>query len=260
MSVANDVESWLGAQFSFTGRRVLVTGASRGIGRALAAGFARAGADLILTARDPASLDATMAEVTGFGRKARAIACDQRDIAAIRRGLGDLGPVDVLVNNAGTEEVRPSMDVDEALWDKIVDTNLKGAFFTAQTVAAGMAGQGGGAIINIASLTSFVGVATATAYTASKSGILGMTRALAAEWAPMGIRVNAIAPGYFHTDLTDVFYQDADWVAAMTAKVPMQRLGRLEDLVGAALFLGGPASAYVTGQSLVVDGGYLATI
>ncbi|WBU61258.1 SDR family NAD(P)-dependent oxidoreductase [Paracoccus albus] len=258
--MTNDVENWLKSQMSYTGKRVLVTGASRGIGRSLAMGFAKAGADLILTARDANALDDAAAEIADLGRNAQKIACDQRDIDQIRKTLGDLGPVDVLVNNAGIEDVRPSADVDEALWDKIVDTNLKGAFFVASVVAAGMAKRGSGAIINIASLTSFVGVPTATPYTASKSGILGVTRALAAEWAPMGIRVNAIAPGYFRTGLTDVFYQDEEWVSEMTGKVPMGRLGKLEDLQGAALFLGAPASAYMTGQCLVVDGGYLASI
>lgn len=260
LPMTNDVENWLKSQMSYEGRRVLVTGASRGIGRSLAIGFAKAGADLILTARETGALDDTAGEIAELGRNARKIACDQRDISQIRSALGDLGPVDVLVNNAGVEDVRPSADVDEALWDKIVDTNLKGAFFTASTIASGMAKRGSGAIINIASLTSFVGVPTATPYTASKSGILGVTRALAAEWGPVGIRVNAIAPGYFHTGLTDVFYQNEDWVSEMTGKVPMGRLGKLDDLQGTALFLGAPASAYVTGQCLVVDGGYLASI
>lgn len=258
--MTNRAENWLTDQFSLAGRRVLVTGASRGIGQALALVFARAGADLLVTARELAALDQTVDQITELGATVQPIACDQRDVAAIRAALGGLEPVDVLVNNAGIEEVRPSLDVDEALWDRIVDTNLKGAFFTATTIADGMAQRGAGAIINLASLTSFVGVPTAAPYTASKTGVLGMTRALAAEWAPKGIRVNAIAPGYFRTGLTDVFYQNEDWVQAMTAKVPMGRLGRLEDLTGAALFLGSPASGYVTGQYLVVDGGYLATI
>jgi gluconate 5-dehydrogenase len=178
----------------------------------------------------------------------------------IRGRLAGIRPVDVLVNNAGVEEVRPAAEADEALWDKIVDTNLKGAFFISQVVAAGMAETGGGAIVNLASLTSYVGVPTAVPYGASKSGVLGMTRALAVEWAPKGIRVNAIAPGYFLTELTRAFYEDADWVAAMTAKVPLGRLGELDDLVGAALFLAGRGARYITGQCLAIDGGYLASI
>ncbi|MFD1881934.1 SDR family NAD(P)-dependent oxidoreductase [Paracoccus pacificus] len=258
--MSDELDQWLLDQFSYKGRRVLVTGASRGIGQALALGFARAGAELVVAARTETALNDTLDQIGALGGTARGIAFDQTDAGAIGPALAEIGPVDVLVNNAGTEEVRPALEVDEALWDKIADTNLKGAFFVAQAAAKGMAAQGGGSIINLASLTSFVGVPTAVPYTASKSGILGMTRALAAEWAPLRIRVNAIAPGYFRTDLTEVFYQNKAWVQAMTESVPMGRLGELQDLVGAALFLGGRASAYVTGQCLTIDGGNLAAI
>ncbi|MFV0333936.1 MAG: SDR family NAD(P)-dependent oxidoreductase [Tropicimonas sp.] len=248
------------ATFRFAGKRVMVTGASRGIGRALATAFGRAGADLILTARNAQTLAATATDLREMGRAVECLSVDQRDVGQVRERLGALKAIDVLINNAGVEEVRETLNVDEALWDRIVDTNLKGAFFVAQAVAAGMVGHGGGAIVNLASLTSYVGVPTAVPYGASKSGILGMTRALAAEWAPRGIRVNAIAPGYFRTDMTSVFYEDPAWVEAMTARVPMGRLGRLEDLAGATMFLASSASAYMTGQSLVIDGGYLACI
>ena len=160
----------------------------------------------------------------------------------VRAALGGL-EIDFLVNNAGIEDVCPSADVSEELWDRIVDTNLKGAFFVAQTVAQGMLTRGQGTIVNLASLTSFVGVPTATPYGASKSGVLGMTRALSAEWAPRGVRVNAIAPGYFRTAMTEVFYQNADWAAGMAAKIPLGRFGALEDLVGAVVYLASPASA-----------------
>jgi gluconate 5-dehydrogenase len=255
-----EMRTWLETLFSLAGQRVLVTGASRGIGRVLATGFARAGADLVITARTLAALDETATDIAALGRDVRCIACDQSRVAAIREMLADVGAIDVLINNAGTEDVRAALDVDEALWDKILDTNLKGAFFVAQAVAAGMAARRRGAIINLGSLTSFVGIPTAVPYSASKSGILGLTRALAAEWGPFGVRVNAIAPGYFRTEMTEPFYQSADWVAAMTAKVPLGRLGALDDLVGAALFLGSSAAAYVTGQCLAVDGGCLASI
>ena len=245
--------------FDFTGRRVLVTGASRGIGRTLALAFARVGADLVLTARALPSLDDTAAEARALGRDVICRAVDQQSVAAVQEGLADLPPLDVLVNNAGIEDVCPTLEVDEALWDKIVDTNLKGAFFVAQSAAKSMEGRGG-AIINLASLTSFVGVPTATPYTASKTGILGMTRAMAAEWAPLGIRVNAIAPGYFKTGLTSTFYEDEGWVQAMTDSAPMGRLGNLDDLEGATLFLASSAARYIAGQCLAIDGGFLAKI
>ena len=154
--------------------------------------------------------------------------------------------------------MRPSLEVDEALWDRILDTNLKGAFFCAQAAARRMIE--GGSILNLCSLTSEVGVPTAVPYGASKSGLLGMTRALAAEWAARGIRVNGIGPGYFRTALTEVFYQDEAWQKTMLDKIPLRRFGRLEDLIGAAVFLCSDAAAYVTGQVLYVDGGYLASI
>ncbi len=251
---------WLKSQFSFEGKRVLVTGASRGIGQTLAIGFASAGADLVIAARKVASLEETADQIRAVGRNVECVACDQSDVSAVQETLGTIGNIDVLINNAGVEEVCPSLDVSEDLWSKIVDTNLKGAFFVAQTVAKGMSEAGQGAIINLASLTSFVGVPTATPYGASKAGVLGMTRALAAEWGVKGIRVNAIAPGYFRTEMTDVFYENTAWVDRMTEQMPLRRLGALDDLVGAAIFLAAPASRYVTGHCLVVDGGYLASI
>jgi NAD(P)-dependent dehydrogenase (short-subunit alcohol dehydrogenase family) len=177
------------------------------------------------------------------------------------QAIAALGGLEILINNAGMEEVRPSLEVDEALWDRILDTNLKGAFFCAQAAAAEMKRAGkGGAIINLCSLTSYRGIPTAVPYGASKTGLLGMTRALAVEWAPLKIRVNAVAPGYFRTELTDVFYHDASWQEAMLRKIPQGRFGQLDDLTGAAIFLASDAAAYITGQCFGIDGGILAAL
>jgi NAD(P)-dependent dehydrogenase (short-subunit alcohol dehydrogenase family) len=250
--------------FDLSGRKAFVTGASRGIGRAIAEGLARAGADVAVAARGLAGLAETAAAIEAAGRRAVPVAMDVSSVAECRAGTARaaaaLGGLDILVNNAGTEEVCPSLDVEEALWDRILDTNLKGAFFAAQAAARAMRDAGrGGAILNICSLTSEIGIPTAVPYGASKTGLLGMTRALAAEWAPLAIRVNAIAPGYFRTAMTEGFYADPGWQARMLAKIPLGRFGGLGDLVGAAVFLSSDAAAYVTGTCLPVDGGFLAS-
>ena len=249
--------------FGLDGRKALVTGASRGIGEALAVGLARFGADVALAGRDLARLERCAEAVAATGRRAMPVKIDVRSVAAVRAGVEQaadtLGGLDLLINNAGMEEVCPSLEVEEELWDRILATNLKGAFFAAQA-AARLMRERGGTIVNVCSLTSAVGVPTAVPYGASKSGLLGMTRALAAEWAPLGIRVNGIGPGYFRTELTEAFYGDAGWARAMVAKIPAARFGDLRDLVGATVFLCSDAARYITGQILYIDGGYLASI
>jgi NAD(P)-dependent dehydrogenase (short-subunit alcohol dehydrogenase family) len=251
--------------FDLAGRVALVTGASRGIGARLARGLAEAGADLAVTARSAEALAETVRAIEATGRRALALPHDSAEVERARdvveRVVAGLGRLDILVVNAGVEEVRPSTEVDPALWERIHRVNLEGAFFAMQAAARHwIALDRPGAIVTICSLTSFVGVPTAAPYTASKSGLLGLTRALASEWAQKRIRVNAIAPGYFRTAMTEPFYADPAWQERMLAKIPMGRFGALDDLVGACIFLASDAAAYVTGQCLAVDGGYLASI
>lgn len=241
--------------FTLKGHRAVVTGASRGIGQALAVALSQAGAEVVLAGRNPAE----MAETAALAGGAPCVRLDVQSVPAIETAFAEIGAFDILVNNAGMEEICPSVDVDEALWDRIVDTNLKGAFFCAREAGKAFA-EKGGVILNVCSLTSEVGVPAAVPYGSSKTGLVGMTRALAVEWAGRNIRVNGIGPGYFRTRLTDVFYQNADWQAAMLGKIPAGRFGRMEDLMGAAVFLCSPAASYITGQVLYVDGGTLASL
>ena len=250
---------------SLAGKRVLVTGASRGIGRQLAWVLAGSGAHVAVAARTIEALDQTVSVINGhLGGRAIPIAMDVTSVDQIRAGTAEaaraLGGLDILVNNAGVERSAPALEVEEETWDLILDTNLKGAFFAAQAAARIMSESRGGTILNICSLSSERGIPNAVPYGCSKSGLLGMTRALATEWGRYFIRVNALAPGYVHTDMTEHFYQDREWRAAMLAKTPISRLGQADDLSGAAMFLVSDASRFVTGVCLPVDGGILASI
>lgn len=252
--------------FNLSGKTALVTGASRGIGRALSIGLAQAGAKVILTGRNESSLKSVAAEIGGEFPAPIILQLDVTDFdkapALIEKCCVSAGGLDILINNAGFESVADSLEVTPSLWDSIVNTNLKGAFFMAQTAAKLMLENENtiGSIVNLCSLSSSVGIPTAVPYTSSKSGLLGMTRALSSEWAPKGIRVNAIAPGYFRTAMTDGFFQDTDWADAMLAKIPIGRFGQVEDLIGAVVFFCSPSASYITGQMLTIDGGYLASI
>ncbi len=248
--------------FLLTGKVAAITGASRGIGRSVARALASAGAAVALMARDEPALREMHQELVAEELRAELFVIDVADVASIdatfERVRSSMGRLDILINNAGVEQICPSLDVAEPLWDRIVGTNLKGAFFCAQAAARRM--QHGGAIINMCSLTSEIGVPGAAAYGASKSGLAGLTRTLATEWAARGIRVNGIGPGYFRTALTEVFYKDERWQTQMLEKIPLRRFGKPEDLNGAVLFLCSDAASYITGQILYVDGGYMASI
>jgi len=246
--------------FSLEGRTALVTGARRGIGAAIAAGYAAAGAELILMARD-AALEDTLEAIKQHGGDASVVIADFADPAAVERAateIVDNRTVDILVNNAGTIRRAPAAATTTADWQHVIDVNLNSTWAVTRPIGAAMAERRTGKIVTIASLLSFQGGITVPAYTASKHAVAGLTRALANEWGPAGVQVNAIAPGYIATDNTTELRADPDREAAIRQRIPAGRWGRPEDVVGAAVFLASAAADYVNGHVLAVDGGWLA--
>ncbi len=251
----------MAADFRLDGRCALVTGAARGLGQAMAIALAEAGADV--AGADVEETGMTRARVEAAGRRFAAIGHDLRGTAAARRVVEDaahaLGRLDIVVNNAGIIRRADSVDFTEADWDDVVDLNLKSVFFVSQAAARVFLAQGrGGKIVNIASMLSFQGGIRVPSYTASKSGVLGLTRLLANEWAAKGINVNAIAPGYMATANTAPLRADPSRSAEILARIPAGRWGQPDDLAGAVVFLCSPAADYVHGSVLAVDGGWLA--
>lgn len=246
-------------RFSLNDRVALVTGAGRGIGRALSLGLAEAGADVVCLARTASEVEAVAAEVRSLGRRALAVSADitnqEQVTQAVEAAIAAFGKIDILVNNAGTNIRKPALDVQEPDWDRVVETNLKGPFFVAQAVGRHMCAAGYGRVINVASVGGEVALRTGVAYGSSKAGLIHMTRILALEWAKYGVTVNAIGPWYFRTSLTDKLLEDEQYVAEILARTPLGRIGEVEELVGPVLFLASEASSYVTGQALMVDGG-----
>ncbi len=249
-------------RFSLSGKRALVTGASRGLGAAMAVALAEAGADVVCASTKPNGAADTAKVIRALGRQAWTVAGDlaqpaDRDalVAATNEAAG---PIDILVNNGGTIARHPAADYPAADWDRVVSTNLDAVFFLSQWYGRQMIDRGGGKIINIASLLSFSGGVTVAAYTASKHAVAGVTKALANEWAKHNVQVNAIAPGYFETDNTQRLREDPQRVADIGARIPAARWGTPSDLAGAVVFLASDASQYVNGHLLVVDGGWMA--
>src|SRR3954467_10205115 len=245
--------------FDLHGKTALVTGASRGLGLTFAKALARAGADVAITSRTIGSLDGPCGEIEALGRRAVPLALAVRDHSSIDRAVAAahqaLGRIDILVNNAGCNIRKRALEVTWDDWNTILETNLRGPFFVAQAVARDMIARGYGRIINIGSVTAVSGYAGLGPYGASRGGIKQLTMSLADDWGPHGITVNCLAPGWFRTDQNKVMYDDPEWLAYLVDRIPLRRPGKPEDLEGAVVFLASDASAYITGQTLLVDGG-----
>ncbi|NNC89352.1 MAG: SDR family oxidoreductase [Akkermansiaceae bacterium] len=245
--------------FDLTGKTAFVSGASRGLGKGFALTLAGAGADVVITARDAADLAGTVSGIEALGRRAIPLALDVRDQDSIEAAAADAGaqagPIDILVNNAGCNVRKPALDITWDDWNLVLDTNLRGGFFLAQAIARQMIPRRSGRIINIGSVTCVAGYAGLAPYGASRGGVKQMTMSLAHDWGAHNITVNCLAPGWFKTAQNAVMYEDEGWVDYLCERIPLQRPGEPGDLDGALLFLASDASAYMTGQTLLVDGG-----
>ncbi len=246
--------------FDLRGRTALVTGASKGLGRAMAVGLARAGADVALCARNLSDLEASRAAVEALGVRAGVFPMDVLRRASVQEAVAAVvqafGRIDILVNNAGVNVRKTTLDLSEEEWDLVVDTNLKGYFLVSQAVAPHMIRQGHGKIINMASIFGTVGMNNQLAYASSKGGIVMMTKVMAIEWARQGINVNAIGPTYFETPLVATLRNDPERFRFINERTPMGRWGQPEELEGTLVYLASRASDFVTGQTLYVDGGW----
>jgi gluconate 5-dehydrogenase len=245
--------------FDLSGQVALVTGTSRGLGQYFGRALAKAGADLIVTSRKRGTLADFEAEIRGLGRRVVSLELDVRDHASIQRMAAEaeaaVGQIHILVNNAGCNVRKPALDVTWDDWNLVLDTNLRGSFFVAQAIARGMIAHEYGRIINIGSVTSVFGYAGLAPYGASRGGIRQLTMSLADDWSPHGVTVNCLAPGWFKTSQNRVMYEDPEWVEYLVERIPAKRPGMPNDLDGAIVFLASEASRYVTGQTLLVDGG-----
>ncbi|HYC93522.1 MAG TPA: glucose 1-dehydrogenase [Thermoanaerobaculia bacterium] len=250
-------------QFSLEGRVAVVTGGTSGIGLALVRGLAEAGADVVPVSRRKEQVDAAADEVEQRGRRAVRVTADVGDRASLQAALQatveQLGKVDILVNCAGITKRTPTLDLSDEEWNGILETNLTGTLRACQVFGRHMLERGSGRIINIASLASFVGLFEVAAYTASKAGVAGLTRALAVEWGSRGVNVNAIAPGVYRTALNAGLLDGTERGKEFRLRTPMRRFGRVEELAGACVFLASDASSFVNGELLAVDGGFLAS-
>src|SRR5256714_1304417 len=245
--------------FDLTGKIALVTGTSRGLGQYLARALAHAGADLVITSRDPDALKSFQSEMESLGRKALPLGLDVRDHdsiqAMVQAAVAHYGKIDLLVNNAACNVRNPALEVTWHDWNLILDTNLRGTFFVAQAVARHMIPHKYGRIINIGSVTCVAGYAGLGPYGASRGGVKQLTMSLADDWGVHGITVNCLAPGWFKTEQNAKMYEDEEWVDYLRDRIPLKRPGQPQDLEGAVVFLASDASAYITGQTLLVDGG-----
>ena len=244
---------------SLTGGVALVTGASRGIGAGIARDLARAGMDAAITARDAARLHAVTKEIEAFGRRCLPLALDVADVASICATIArveeELGPIDLLVNNAGVNIPRPAVEITEAQWDSVLDTNLKGVFFCAQAAGKRMIARRRGVIVNIASAAGLIPAEERAAYCSSKAGVVMLTKELALEWARYGVRVNAVAPTFVETELAAQTLDRPGMRELWTSRIPLGRIASVSDVAAAVRYLASPAADFVTGVTLPVDGG-----
>jgi NAD(P)-dependent dehydrogenase (short-subunit alcohol dehydrogenase family) len=245
--------------FDLTGQVAIVTGTSRGLGQYFARALAKAGADLVLTSRNRETLAPFEAEIQALGRRTLALDLDVRNQQSIEKMAAEaeaaFGQIHILVNNAGMNIRKPALEVTWDDWNQILETNLRGAFFVAQAVARRMISKNYGRIVNIGSVTSVFGYAGLAPYGASRGGIRQLTMSLADDWGKYGVTVNCLAPGWFRTEQNKVMYEDPGWVEYLVERIPMKRPGEPHDLDGAVVFLASEASRYITGQTLLVDGG-----